>query len=367
MARLCMYVLGPFHVTLDGEPVTGFESAKVRALLSFLALESDRPHTRDALIGLLWPDQPERAARRNLSQALFNLRQAICDDETACFFHISRETVQFNLESRICHFDERSLRGEISDVAERDFSQHKPLLEMTWVDARAFAEHLAAVQAHSHSCLATCTHCIPHLEHAIDLYRGEFLAGLFVNDSAAFSEWATLLRERLHRQALDALYHLTEHHARRRDNVRALHYARRQVELEPWREEAHQQMMRLLARSGQRSAALAQYDKCRRVLAQELGVEPAQKTKTLYERIRSAGEARPHNLPSPLTPLIGRAGELEQIADSDRSGRHWQNSPGFAGRTGTGRRFFPRSLFRIAGAPEFNRIYRLHHCQRHRL
>ena len=285
MAHLCIHLLGPFHVTLDGKPVTGFESNKVRALLAFLSLEAARPHTRDALIGLLWPDQPERSARRNLSQALFNLRQAIRDDVAACFLQITRETVQFN-----------------------SASDH-------WLDARAFTEHLAAVQAHTHADLGTCAPCTQHLEQAADLYAGEFLAGLFVDDSAAFSEWATLLRERLHRRVLDALYQLTEHYERRRDYARARQYARRQVELEPWREEAHQQLMRLLARSGQRSAALAQYDKFRRILAQELSVEPAQKTQVLYERIRSAGEACPHNLPPQVTPLIGRAVELEQIAE----------------------------------------------------
>ena len=85
--------------------------------------------------------------------------------------------------------------------------------------------------------------------------------------------------------------------------------------LEPWREEAHQQMMRLLARSGQRSAALAQYEICCRILAHELGVEPARETQALYNRIRSAGKVRPHNLPAQLTPLIGREQELAEIAE----------------------------------------------------
>jgi DNA-binding SARP family transcriptional activator len=40
--------LGPFHVTLDGKPVAGFESNKVRALLAYLAVEADRPHSRGA-------------------------------------------------------------------------------------------------------------------------------------------------------------------------------------------------------------------------------------------------------------------------------------------------------------------------------
>ena len=60
----------------------------------------------------------------------------------------------------------------------------------------------------------------------------------------------------------------------------------RQVELEPWREEAHQRVMRLLAFGGQRGAALAQYETCRRRLAEELGVEPGEETTRLYEQIR---------------------------------------------------------------------------------
>jgi DNA-binding SARP family transcriptional activator len=57
--------------------------------------------------------------------------------------------------------------------------------------------------------------------------------------------------------------------------------AHRQVELEPWLEEAHRELMRLLALSGQRSAALAQYETCRRILMEELRIEPAEETTSL--------------------------------------------------------------------------------------
>lgn len=46
MARLNLSFLGPFQVTLDSQPALGFESNKVRALLVYLAVEADRPHTR---------------------------------------------------------------------------------------------------------------------------------------------------------------------------------------------------------------------------------------------------------------------------------------------------------------------------------
>lgn len=285
MARLCIYLFGSFAVTLEGEPLTGFESNKVRALLAYLAVEAaGPPHSRDALTGLLWPDCDERTARHNLSQALFNLRQTLHDREAdPPFLHITPQTVQFNPDS--------------------DYQ----------LDTSQFDALIVAGESHTH--LETGEFCIQQLEQAIALYRGEFLAGLFVDDSVFFEEWALLRRERFHRLALDKLYHLATHYERRRDYDRARRYAQRQVELEPWREEAHRQLMRLLARGGQRSAALAQYEHCRRALAAELGVEPDEETRALYARIRAAGEACPHNLPSPLTPFWGRTEELAEIAE----------------------------------------------------
>jgi DNA-binding SARP family transcriptional activator len=75
MPILSLSLFGPFQAALDGRPITGFESNKVRALLAYLVVEADRPHSRDELIGLLWPDQLDAAARANLRQALANLRK----------------------------------------------------------------------------------------------------------------------------------------------------------------------------------------------------------------------------------------------------------------------------------------------------
>jgi DNA-binding SARP family transcriptional activator len=99
VAHLAIQLLGSFWVTLDGEPVTAFESDRVRALLAYLAMEADRPHRRESLVGLLWPDWPEPSARKNLNQALYNLRAAIGDREAdPPFLLISPKTLQFNSE-----------------------------------------------------------------------------------------------------------------------------------------------------------------------------------------------------------------------------------------------------------------------------
>ena len=73
MGQLEVSVLGGLEVSIDDSPIQSFESDKVRALLAYLTVEADRAHRREKLIGLLWPDSPEEAARHNLRQALFNL------------------------------------------------------------------------------------------------------------------------------------------------------------------------------------------------------------------------------------------------------------------------------------------------------
>jgi DNA-binding SARP family transcriptional activator len=246
MARLSIRLLGPFQVTLDGEPVTSFESDKVRALLAYLAAEPDRPHRREALAGLLWSDYPERSARANVRRALANLRKTIGDRQaTPSFLCISRQTIQFN---------------SASDA---------------WGDVTAFAELLEAKDQ-----------APLQLEEAVALYRGAFLEGFSIGDSALFEEWALLKRERLRRQILTALHRLVMHHGERGAYGRALPHAWQRVELDPWREQAHRQLIRLLALNGQRGAALTQYEVCRRNLAEQLGVEPAAETTRLYEQIR---------------------------------------------------------------------------------
>ena len=100
MARLSLSLLGSLQVTLDGQPITGIKSAKVRALLAFLAVEADRPHRREVLAGLLWPDMPDGPARSNLRDVLANLRTSIGDRDAAPrYLVITRATIQFNTAS----------------------------------------------------------------------------------------------------------------------------------------------------------------------------------------------------------------------------------------------------------------------------
>lgn len=297
MTRLSILSLGPLQITLGDRPASGFDSDKARALLAYLAIEADRPHPRESLAGLLWPEFPEERARQSLSQALSNVRHVIGDrdeQQSVPFLDVTRQALCFNRAS--------------------DY----------WLDVERFTA-LPDLRAHT-----TDPHQIlRRLEEAAAVYRGAFLEGLSFGDSPAFEEWMLVQREHLHRLMQQTLSQLVAGHTQQGTFDRALDYAWRQVDLDPWHEEAHRQVMRLLAMTGQRAAALAHYAACCAILRKDLDVAPEAETTALYEAIkRGTVEARAgraatlqppgapppkHNLPAQLIPLIGKEVELAAL------------------------------------------------------
>jgi DNA-binding SARP family transcriptional activator len=284
MAQLQINLLGGFTVTLDQQPLTKFRSAKARALLAYLAAQPDREHPRTTLATLLWGDLPESAAKTNLRIELSNLHKTLANhpalvvDRNHVCFHLAAATV---------------------DVI--DFQRAWATLAAHPVEARqAQREGLAA---------------------AVALYQGEFLSGFTVNDAPGFDDWRVLIQEQLHEQVMTALTLLQQLHSAAADWTSLAHTARRQLALAPWQESAHRNLMQALAAQGERSVALAQYERCVALLQAELGVEPTAATQELAARLRRTGAATPitapprHNLPPQLKTLVGRKAEVQQIYD----------------------------------------------------
>jgi len=303
MASLSLSLLGTIQIALNGQPVSGFKSDKVRALLVYLAVEADRSHRREALAALLWPDIPDRAARNNLRDALANLRQLIGDHQaTPPFLLIERGTIQFNSASD--HWLDVAAFRKLADTGWGDQGVHQRLAE------------------------------------AVDLYHGDFLEAFSLRDSPSFDDWSLLTRERLQRQILLALGRLARYHEGQGEYGRACDYAWRQVELAPWQEVAHRQVMRLLALRGQRGAALVQYESCRQALEDELGVEPAEETIRLVEQIRDGTL-----VDSEDSPLAATAHDRQprKVGDSPYRGLaafREQDKPFFFGREGFVQRLY---------------------------
>ncbi|MEM7117969.1 MAG: BTAD domain-containing putative transcriptional regulator, partial [Chloroflexota bacterium] len=263
-ATLSFQLLGGAEILYGGKPLA-LTAVKTRALLFYLAI-TNRLHSRDALASLLWPDMPDATAKTNLRQALTVLRKLLPN-----YMVITRHDVVLNLADAVV------------DVAEFE---------------------TAVRQGGSQD--------IVQLQQAARHYRGDFLQGFVIENADTFGDWLLPLRERLRSLALQTLHTLADHFTRRRAVSEGLHYAGQLLLLGPWREESHQQMMRLLAWDGQLAAALTQYKTCAALLDEELGVEPLPETTQLYERILDARHAKRASLPPAPDPFIDRE-ELGEV------------------------------------------------------
>lgn len=234
---------------------------KAKALVTYVALAPSNA-TRSRLAGLLWSDLSEEAARSNLRLVLTQLRKALPGRVAA-----DRHAVALN--------------GDV------------------WVDA----EELEQAQTDSAAVL--------------EVYQGEFLEGVELPGAALLDEWVTDRRYRYRALALGALDTVAGTALASGDTATAMTAARRILAVEPWHEGAHRALMRCFAAAGQPSAALAQYETCRHILDQELGVEPNPVTRELLDEIRAQELVPPIRLgerPARSGALVGRERERGHLA-----------------------------------------------------
>ena len=273
-------LLGPPRVERDGERVA-FDTRKAMALLAHLAL-ADRPRSREALCGLLWPAHDPDRARGALRRTLSTLRKAVGEE----WIDTAGDSIALK-------------RG--------------PGLEL---DVERFRE-LAADGASLES-----------LSEAVALFSGDFLEGFSLRDSPDFDDWQIGEADTLGRELGSALRRLVELLAARGEYERALPHARRWLEVDPLHEPAHRELIRLYAWSGDRAAALEQYRHCVRTLSQELGVAPLDETATLYEQVNDGSLRASQEAPAPrATPTRAKAapGRRPSCRSSDGP-RRWPRS-----------------------------------------
>lgn len=250
---LRLQLLGAPAILTDGRP-TNLSAQKAQALLFYLAAEASRPLTRGQLVALLWEESGEKEGRNSLSTTLSRLRQAL-------------PGAPLRAEGDTLAWDESV------DVAV-DIHEFQALLRL--------APGEPAGEIHR------------RLEAAVALFRGPFLDGFGVRESVAFEEWLRVERERWQYRVLNVLDQLIVFERGSGALDRALEHARRAVAIDPLQERFHRALMDILARSGDRAAALAQFRACSELLERELGVEPDPETVALDQEIRAGSlAARP--------------------------------------------------------------------------
>jgi DNA-binding SARP family transcriptional activator/Flp pilus assembly protein TadD len=297
LSQLTIALLGAPQIEINHEAVA-VDTRKAIALLAYLAV-SGKTQSRDTLAALLWPDYDQSRARAALRRTLSVLNKALGENR----LEITRENVDIS--------------------ASADF----------WCDVDQFRHGLELLRAHGHPANEVCQACLPILEESVELYRDHFMAGFTLRDSAEFDNWQFYQAELLRRELAGALEKLGRGYASQGDFQTALKYALRWSAADPLLEEAHRLLIQLLAWSGQRNAALHQYQECVRILDQELGVPPLDETTRLYQDVlenrlppRPAPKTAPEmdsseqSAPSESRrcslPMVGRDAEWKSLAEA---------------------------------------------------
>ncbi len=273
-------------VLLDrGQPVA-LGRRKAMALLAYLVV-TGRPHHRESLAALLWPESNGAAAYSALRNVLWILRQ------TSLEAHIEsdRSTVQIN-----------------------------PSVGLE-VDVLRFRQGLEACPSGTHDRAIVCEVCEPGLRVAADLWVGPFMDGFSVANSGVFEDWQLAEGEALRREHVETLDRLYDAEMIAKRWSAAANLARRRLQADPLNELGFRALMRALSAEGKRSEALRVYNECSRILHEEMGLEPERETRELADRVRASrqnrsavSENRAFRLPPSPHPFVGRGDLADRLS-----------------------------------------------------
>lgn len=230
---------------LDGSELPGRQG---RIVLAHLAL-SRHPVARDELADVVWPDVPTTSWERDLSAVVSKVRTALESVDLGSLLHGASGCYEMQLPP--------DARVDVEDAV-----QFVEDAEAAW---RA-GDRLVA---------------LPAAATAANLARRPFLP-------AERGLWVEQRRDELRATLLRALDVLVDGLAGGTFEHDAVRYARQALALDPYRETSHVRLMRLLMAQGNRAEALRAYERCRDVLARDLGITPSQQTERAYREVLDA-------------------------------------------------------------------------------
>lgn len=313
MSEKAIYLLSTPQIKQAGK-VASLSHQKALALIAYLAT-TRRPHSRDALCGLLWPDEEQSKARAELRRMLWSSNKGLGQG----WLDSNRQTAGLAKTAVI------------------------------YTDIHHFDQLLTSWQQHNHNHTTLCAQCATDLTAAVDLYQDDFMAGFVLPDSDNFERWQQQ-QAKEKRQALEEALDKLLHWHLAIDNHSFLKIAQRRLKLDPAHEPTHRAFMIHYAKAQRPSAALAQYQQCVEALSAELGLEPTVETIELCQQIKNgrfphtnwqtltdspysilapeAAQPQPtkatisqspttnhHNLPAEVTPFVGRKAEIKRVLD----------------------------------------------------
>jgi DNA-binding SARP family transcriptional activator len=276
--KLQVRLFGRVRIQSDDDTQLVIESKKALGLFCYLLLYRQRPHTRDMLAEMNWGENSSAHPKKYLRQAIWQ--------------------IQSNLDAS----PESQCQALL--IAEPDWVQLNPTAPL-WLDVAEFEK--ACAETHKKSVSELSYEDFLCMRQAVDLYQGDLLEGWY-------EDWCLYERERLQNMCLSLLDKLMEYCEYHNQYEDALAYGNRILRLDVAHERTHRRMVRILYKSGERTAALRQYERCVVALNDELGVEPARETVELYELI--CNDQEPVNLPEiePFSANMSSAMVLQRLS-----------------------------------------------------
>lgn len=253
-AVLVIHCLGPFRAALNGRPITGWNSLKSQGIFKYLVTHPGVVVSKDLLMDLFWPEADPLAARRNLHQAIYCLRQTFKHCQSPV------QPVQF----------------------EHDGYSFNPALTL-WLDATEFERHAQAGRRWEAAGQVAAAR--DEYRQAEALYQGEFLA------EDLYEDWPSGPRERLRQTYLDLADRLSESYLQQGDIETAIALCQKMLGRDNCFEQAHRRLMRCYYNQGQLNLAVRQYQHCIQTLKAELNMQPSMEIQLLYQKItQSTGQ-----------------------------------------------------------------------------
>jgi DNA-binding SARP family transcriptional activator len=247
---LTIYSLGTFRVYQKDKLVHEWNGLKGLMILKYLVANQGKPIPKDILMDVFWPDVEPEAARRNLHQAVYSLRQTLKIRQPDC--------------QHILH--------------ENDCYLFNPELTI-WVDYKEFEKQVRLgqkLEAEGQMKAAAAAYSI-----AEELYEGDFL------NEDLYEEWLGPERGRLRNIYLNITDRLSEYYLEKAEYTIAIALCQKLLVQDNCNEEAYRRLMRCYTAQGQRHLAIRCFQTCQEILKSELDLPPAPETIALFEQLKA--------------------------------------------------------------------------------
>jgi DNA-binding SARP family transcriptional activator len=253
--------------------------AKNQELFCYLLFYRTRPHVREKLAGMLWANSSPTQSKQYFRQAIWQIQSDLNQNDGG-------EQKIFSIDTDWIQIDE-------------NFTY--------WLDVAQF--ECAYNKIRGIHGFDLCPEDVEVLKQAVELYKGDLLENWY-------HDWCIFERERLQNMFFEMLYKLMDYCEIQQEHEQGIVYGSIILRLDQTRERAHRYLMRFRYRSGDRTGALKQYDQCLQILKDELNVDPALKTITLYQNIQADSLGNPAAqkiLQPPLKPANSLSDVLQRL------------------------------------------------------